>query len=141
MPYIIKAPANGGKEYKLAPEGTHQAICNMIVILGQQEVTWMGKTKVQPQCYIRWELPTERTDEVDGITAPLSVGRIYHESMHEKARLREHLEGWRGRAFTPAELNGFDLFALAGKCCQVRDRKSTRLNSSHSGESRMPSSA
>ena len=43
------------------------------------------------------------------------------------------------------------LIALAGKlppcvvgmeaCCGAQDRKSTRLNSSHSGESRMPSSA
>ena len=29
----------------------------------------------------------------------------------------------------------------AGKTTTLRDRKSTRLNSSHSGESRMPSSA
>ena len=28
-----------------------------------------------------------------------------------------------------------------GRMCATRDRKSTRLNSSHSGESRMPSSA
>ena len=31
--------------------------------------------------------------------------------------------------------------AYCGRWCRMQDRKSTRLNSSHSGESRMPSSA
>ena len=33
------------------------------------------------------------------------------------------------------------LYALSDVCGHRKDRKSTRLNSSHSGESRMPSSA
>ena len=33
------------------------------------------------------------------------------------------------------------IFGLASMVMGIRDRKSTRLNSSHSGESRMPSSA
>ena len=50
------------------------------------------------------------------------------------------------------DLNAHSLLLerFAGECCEkelsrlnkiIRDRKSTRLNSSHSGESRMPSSA
>ena len=53
-------------------------------------------------------------------------------------RMQRILEGPRAerflaRVFTPAER----------ELCEARseDRKSTRLNSSHSGESRMPSSA
>ena len=42
-------------------------------------------------------------------------------------------------------LNGYDITPFIGKPLRYRDwetdRKSTRLNSSHSGESRMPSSA
>ena len=34
-----------------------------------------------------------------------------------------------------------DLILAVSSCTRSRDRKSTRLNSSHSGESRMPSSA
>jgi membrane-bound serine protease (ClpP class) len=37
--------------------------------------------------------------------------------------------------------NALLLFGLVGMIMRVRDRKSTRLNSSHSGQSRMPSSA
>ena len=38
-------------------------------------------------------------------------------------------------------LSGFHEAALAARACFKRDRKSTRLNSSHPSRSRMPSSA
>ena len=57
------------------------------------------------------------------------------ELMHPQTAVRERelsvmLEDYRARWYSYVKTQGIDL-----------DRKSTRLNSSHSGESRMPSSA
>ena len=49
----------------------------------------------------------------------MSIGCFYTASLSEKANLRRDLEGWRGRAFTPEELKGFDVFNVLGVPCQV----------------------
>lgn len=125
MSIIAKAPGNDrdNSDFTPAPEGTHQAICNMVVDLGLQKQNYQGKESIRPKIYIRWELPTERIlRQKNGVTVdePFTVGCIYTNSLHEKAKLREHLQGWRGRAFTPSELTAdFDLEKLAGTACQV----------------------
>jgi hypothetical protein len=50
---------------------------------------------------------------------PFSVGKIYTASIGEKATLRHHIESWRGAAFTPEELQGFESKNLLGKACMV----------------------
>lgn len=114
--------AGGGGDFTLADEGTHLAICNMVVDLGLQRTTWQDEQKIKPQVYIRWELPNERIEyEKDGeqVNGPMTVGRIYTMSLGKKANLRHDLEAWRGRTFTSAELEGFDLANVAGKPCQI----------------------
>jgi hypothetical protein len=120
---IVASDSGGGGEYKLVPQGTHQAVCNTVVDLGKQNTEFQGQGKVQHKVYIRWELPTERltwTDR-DGVEreGPMSIGKTYTLSLHEKAALRGDLEAWRGRAFTADELKGFDVAALLGKACQL----------------------
>ena len=44
---------------------------------------------------------------------------MYTLSLSEKANLRRDLENWRGKAFTPEELKGFDISKLLGKPCQI----------------------
>ena len=69
--------------------------------------------------------------------------------MNELAGNREkpfELQGWAGRARRAHSnmLESLPLFAivvLVAHAAQIRDRKSTRLNSSHLRQSRMPSSA
>ena len=39
--------------------------------------------------------------------------------MNEKANLRKHLEGWRGKNFTDAEAEDFDLASVLGKPCML----------------------
>lgn len=125
MSLMAKAPGNdsNSSDFTPAPEGTHQAICNMVVDLGMQRGIYNGKETIKHKVYIRWELPTERSlRQKNGMTVdePMTVGGIYTNSLHEKAKLRRHLEGWRGRTFTPSELTSdFDLFKLAGTACQV----------------------
>jgi len=113
----------GGGDYTPTPEGTHLAICNMVVDLGFQETTYMGETKVKHQVYLRWELPHERLEWTDKEGAqhegPMSIGKTYTLSLSEKANLRKDLETWRAKAFTDKELEGFDLFVLLGIGCQV----------------------
>jgi len=108
----------GGGDFKQVPQGTHLAICNMVVDLGLQDSNY----GVKHQLYIRWELPQERLEyEKDGVKheGPMSIGCFYTASLSEKANLRRDLEGWRGRAFTPEELKGFDVFNVLGVPCQV----------------------
>ena len=110
-------------DFTPVPQGTHLAICNMVVDLGLQESTFDGKTSLKHQAYVRWELPKKRMEwtDADGKNqeGPMVIGKTYTISLHEKANLRKDLESWRGKAFTPDELEGFDLFKLLGVGCQV----------------------
>jgi hypothetical protein len=115
----IMAKETGGKDFKKVPPGAHFAICNMVVDCGLQE-GFNGKP--QHKIYIRWEVPDERVSyEKDGkeIEGPCSIGSLYTLSLSEKANLRKVLENWRGKAFTPQELQGFDITNVLGKCCQI----------------------
>jgi len=94
----------------------------MVVDLGMQKTEWKGVESLKHQVYIRWETPQERIEyEKDGepVEGPLCIGKTYTVSLGDKANLRKDLEGWRGRAFTADELNGFDLFNVLGVACQV----------------------
>lgn len=116
----IIAKETSGKDFKKVPPGVHFAICNMVVDCGLQE-GFSGKP--QHKVYLRWEVPDERVSyEKDGvqIEGPCSIGCMYTLSLSEKANLRKTLENWRGRPFTPQELQGFDITNVLGKCCQIQ---------------------
>ena len=120
---IMASDSGGGGDFKIVPQGTHQAICNTVVDLGKQNTEFQGQGKVQHKVYLRWELPHERLTWTDreGVEreGPMSIGKTYTLSLHEKAALRGDLEAWRGRGFTREELDGFDVAALLGKACQL----------------------
>jgi hypothetical protein len=123
MMAIIATDNGGGGDFKPVPQGTHVAICNMVVDLGKQRREWQGQEKIQPQVFIRWELPNERLEwtDKDGNKkeGPMVIGQTYTVSLGDRANLRRDLEAWRGRAFTPEELAGFDIANLIGKPCMV----------------------
>ena len=98
-------------DFKIAAEGTHVARCYQLVDLGIQSSNYGDKHKV----LVGWELPNEPME--DG--RPMVVSARYTLSLSEKAILRQHLETWRGRKFTQAELAGFDLENIVGKECMV----------------------
>lgn len=106
----IMAKESGGDDFILVPEGTHLAICNMVVDLGLQETNYGHKHQV----FIRWELPEERTED-----RPMIIHQFYTLSLSDKANLRRDLQSWRGKAFTKEELDGFDVGNVLGSCCQV----------------------
>lgn len=110
MPIILKETLG-----PQVPTGTHIAICFRIVDIGTQPNTGYGE---KHKLVINWELPHERI-QYDGKDAPMVLSKIYSLSLNKKASLRKDLVAWRGRDFTAAELEGFELKAILGKACQV----------------------
>lgn len=108
MSIIARKPES---QYVPAPEGLHHAVCCDVIDLGLMQTAWGEKHKVR----LVWQL--EPTQE-DG--RPYEVRKQYSLSLHDRAALRKDLESWRGRKFTPAELEGFDLEKLIGVNCQVQ---------------------
>lgn len=120
MPLHLPA-SNGGGDFKRAPAGSHIAICNLVADCGLQPGS-QAFPSPRRKLYIRFEIPAERIEyEKDGakVEGPLTIGSFYTASMNEKATLRKHLEGWRGRAFTDSEAEAFDVAAIVGKTCML----------------------
>lgn len=111
MPIIAKEPES---TFSPAPEGLHQAVCCDVVELEAEVNKFTGQ--LQNKVRIVWEIDT--IDEKAG--RPFEVSQRYTNSLHEKAKLRIHLEAWRGRRFTDEELKGFDLEKLIGANCQIQ---------------------
>ncbi len=103
------------REFERAPAGAHLARCYMVIDLGMQSSSYMGKPKKAHKIHIAWELPNELMQ--DG--RPFSVSSRYTLSLFDQAILRQHLESWRGRGFTDEELKGFDVKKVLGAYCQV----------------------
>lgn len=113
----LKSSAKSGAGFTPLPAGSHHARCIAVVDLGTQETTYPGQpAKMTPKVRIGWEVPDEPV-EVDGVRAPMTIHQEYTNSLSEKANLRHHLEGWRGKPFSEAELEAFDLSKLIGATC------------------------
>ena len=108
----------GGKKGPIIGAGNHLAICYSIVDLGTQELTFEGNSKDVHRVRIVWELPKERI-EINGEDLPRAIGKEYTLSLHKKSALRQHLESWRAKVFTRAELDGFKVNNILGKSCML----------------------
>jgi hypothetical protein len=91
------------EKFAPVPEGVHHAVCFAIYDLGTHHDPKFDKDVHSVQ--IMWELPNEKLDN----GASRIVSKKYTLSLGEKANLRKDLQSWRGRAFTPDELEGFEL--------------------------------
>ena len=113
----IIARDSGSADFEPAPEGMHAAVCVDVVDKGMVEGTWGQSHKVQ----IRWQLDGHNSDagfRNDG--KPWLVVRQFTLSLHDKAALRKFLTSWRGKAFTPEELQGFDVEKVMGAPCLLQ---------------------
>jgi hypothetical protein len=112
------ASDSGGKDFDPVPEGSHLAVCDMFVDLGLQDTNFGTKHKI----YLRWQIPSLRMkwtkDDVEH-EGPMAIGSKFTLSLHEKAALRQILQSWRGKAFTPEELKKFDVTTILGKPCLI----------------------
>lgn len=107
----------GNAEFAITPEGTYVARCFKLIDTGTQTTTGQFGTKEQKKIMISWELLDGERME-DG--KPYAVSQWYTASLHEKSQLRKDLEAWRGRKFTPEELEGFDLTKVLGQYCMIQ---------------------
>lgn len=108
---------SSGKQADPIPAGVHPAVCTSVIDLGTQDP---GNPKFRPsrKVLVSWELPYE-TINIEGKDIPRSISCEYTLSIGKKATLRAVLESWRGRPFTPEELEGFDVAKLIGANCQL----------------------
>jgi len=109
--------AGSESTFRPVPEGTHLARCYRIVDLGTQESTYLGQVKTQRKVMIHFEVHGDDENGFALITRagePMSISKNYTLSIGEQSRLREDLVSWRGKAFTPQELKGFELKNLLG---------------------------
>lgn len=123
MSLTVTKPEDTGGDFKLLEAGTHAAVCTQMIDIGPQEVEWQGQVSEKNKVRLRWEVPAERVEweDKDGNKheGPMTIGKEYTASLHEKAVLRQHLEAWRGKTFTEAELMGFDLTNVLGAPCML----------------------
>lgn len=108
MPTYVSA---NQKEFEVPAEGLYLAVCCDVVEHGIVETSWGPRDEIE----LRWQLEAHNSKGV-----PFEVRQRYRRSLNEKAKLRQHLELWRGRKFTSAELQKFDLDVLLGKPCQIQ---------------------
>ena len=99
-----------GDTFENPPAGAYPAVCTKMIDLGTQETTWQGATKYAHKVKIVFELSEKMSDG-----RPFISMRDFTVSLHENAQLRKFLASWRGRDFTPEELEGFDPRVLIGK--------------------------
>jgi hypothetical protein len=121
MALTLPVGGGGGGDFKRAPAGSHIAVCNLVADCGLQPGS-QAFPNPKRKIYLRFEIPGERVEyEKDGkqVEGPLTIGSFYTASMNEKATLRKHLEGWRGKSFTDAEAGAFDVSKLLGQPCML----------------------
>ena len=108
MSLIAKDTGQG--DYQRLEAGLYQAVCSHVINLGLQATPFGEKY----QCCLCFELKEKMSDG-----RPWMQSQIYTLSLNEKAKLRQHLEQWRGKQFTMQELQGFDLEILKGVNCML----------------------
>ena len=113
MPIYARKPKSN---FTPAPEGLHVAVCCDV---------WEPWTEEKPEQFGGGLVDKTRicwlTEDVhEDTNKPYEVSQIYTLSLHEKAKLCQHLEAWRGRKFSDAEKQGFDVEKLIGVSCQLQ---------------------
>ena len=105
MSFKMQAKSN---DFEQVPEGTYGAVCVGLIDLGTQD----GHFGPKRQILLRFEIDENMKD---GRRYLVSARKTL--SFHEKASLRQLVEGWRGKRF--AEGEPFDLHKLAGQPCML----------------------
>lgn len=108
---IAKRPKT--EDFPPVDAGTFQGVCYSVIDLGTQHTTYEGQEGDKAQVLITWEIPELRI-KINDQDLPRAISKRYTNSLGKKATLFQHLESWRGKAFTKDELNGFDVVDVLG---------------------------
>ncbi|QKS29536.1 MAG: hypothetical protein FAZ92_03028 [Accumulibacter sp.] len=96
------------------PAGAHAARCCLVADLGSQPVQFDGESRLVRKLLLSFELAEKRADG-----SAFVVSRRFTASLNERAALRTFLRAWRGKDFTPDELQSFELPRLLGAPAMV----------------------
>lgn len=103
--------------FEKAPPGIHIARCFKLVDIGLQKKTYQGQDKGEQQkIMVTWELLGEDR-MADG--EPFTHSEFYWMTLGDKAKLRQHIEAWRGKTLSDDEAMAFDISKLLGAYCQL----------------------
>lgn len=81
------------------PEGQFPAVCVDVINLGERLQTFGGKISIKPKLALVFRTGQRREDgEFFEIAAEFTA------SLHDKAGLRQFMESWRGKAYTPEQI-------------------------------------
>ena len=106
------------KGVELIDEGVYMAVCKSVIDIGGQ-YSEMYK-KVNKKVIVIWEIPSLIATDKDGNEYARTISKEYTASLNERGNLTKDLNAWRGKAFTPEELKGFDLKNIIGVGCQLQ---------------------
>ena len=115
----MKASEPDSSGYQAPEPGTYIARCVRLIDLGTQINEYQGVARQQHQILVGWELPNELIEEGEAAGQPFYTAKFYTLSLHEKAKLRQDLINWRGKAFTQDELKGFEMKNILGAPCML----------------------
>jgi hypothetical protein len=115
MSTTVSKPAS---DFEQVPEGTFVARCYGLVFLGTQETQYKGETKQQEKVVIQWELLDDEGKTKDG--KPFTISKKYTRTLDERGNLYSDLNAWRGKRFTPEELEAFDMMNVLGAYAQLQ---------------------
>jgi len=116
----MKAPvseAREGGDFKIVSQGVHIAVYETFAYLGDQPKSWAGESWMAPECWLRWAVMDEFTDE----GTPLAIHAFpYTFNMGKKANLRKVIESSFGKQFaSDQEAGQFEFRKLLGCVCQI----------------------
>lgn len=131
----MKLKDTGSGDFEQPEPGSYAAVCYKIIDVGTQTSEYQGKPNTKRQIIIGWEIEEKMSDG-----RPFSVSQFYTASLNEKAKLRAHLEAWRGKQFTAEELEGFDSQNLLGKPCLLSLIKNDKNKIKIQSVSKLPKS-
>jgi hypothetical protein len=128
---LVAKDSGGEGNFTPVPPGMHLARCYRIVDLGTQKSEYQGQVKYLHKAMLQFEVHGEDEKGKPLVTSkgdPLSISKNYTLSLAEKATLRNDLQTWRGVAFTPEQLRGFELKNILGHWAMLSVAKSIGNN-------------
>ena len=98
--------------------GTKMGICVGVVDIGEQPVTYNGKTNYKNQLLIVIEFPAEKI-EIDGEMKPRQLSRAMSRTASDRGTFKQMISSWFATNFTEDDLINFETDELLLRPCMV----------------------